>query len=128
MSDLDRPDLPAPPVKALLAFFDATDEWDGSPLHEELVRQLQRHGIAGATVLSGIMGYGIHRRIHRKGLFGVVDNKPVTLVAIDNEEKLRQTLPFIRHMIREGIVVLVDAELIPVSTGSAPQAGGVEPD
>jgi PII-like signaling protein len=114
MADLERPDPSAPPVKALLAFFDATDEWEGSPLHEELVRQLERHGIAGATVLSGIMGYGIHRRIHRKGLFGVVDNKPVTLVAIDSEEKLRQALPSIRPMIREGIVVMLDAEVIPL--------------
>jgi PII-like signaling protein len=114
MVDLERPDPSAPPVKALLAFFDATDEWEGSPLHEELVRQLERHGIAGATVLSGIMGYGIHRRIHRKGLFGVVDNKPVTLVAIDREKKLRQALPSIRPMIREGIVVMLDAEVIPL--------------
>jgi hypothetical protein len=45
----------AAPVKALLAFFDATDEWDDSPLHEELVRQLERQGIAGATVLNGFM-------------------------------------------------------------------------
>ncbi len=116
------------PIKALLAFFDATDEWDGSPLHEELVRQLERHGIAGATVLNGIMGYGIHRRIHRKGLFGVVDNKPVTLVALDSEEKLRQALPVIRPMIRQGVVALMDAELIPLATGSAPEASTIEPD
>jgi PII-like signaling protein len=113
MADPEMPVHPGAPVKALLAFFDATDEWEGSPLHEELVRQLERHGIGGATVLSGIMGYGIHRRIHRKGLFGVVDNKPVTLVAIDSEEKLRLVLPSLRPMIREGIVVLLDAEVIP---------------
>ncbi len=127
MAELERPD-PAPPVKALLAFFDATDEWEGSPLHEELVRQLERHGIAGATVLSGIMGYGIHRRIHRKGLFGVVDNKPVTLVAIDSEEKLRRALPSILPMIREGIAVLIDAELIPLTSGPMMGATQVEPD
>jgi uncharacterized protein len=109
------------PVKALLAFFDATDEWDGRPLHEELVRQLERHGIAGATVLSGIMGYGIHRRIHGKGLFGVVDNKPVTLIAIDSEAKLRQSLPVIRQMIREGVVVLIDAEMVPVPENPSAQ-------
>ncbi|MCW5981416.1 MAG: DUF190 domain-containing protein [Bryobacteraceae bacterium] len=111
---------PKPPVKALLAFFDATDEWEGAPLHEELVRQLERHGVAGATVLNGIMGYGIHRRIHRKGLFGLVANRPATLVAIDSEDRLRAALPVIRPMIREGIVVLVNAELI---EGEASAAG-----
>ncbi|MCC6264437.1 MAG: DUF190 domain-containing protein [Bryobacterales bacterium] len=105
-------------AKAMLVFFDATDEWDGAPLHEQLVRQLERHGIAGATVLTGIMGYGIHRRIHRKGLFGVVDNKPMTLIAIDSEEALRRILPSIRPMIREGVVVLLDAELIPTGEAS----------
>lgn len=100
-------------LKALVAFFDATDEWEGSPLHEELVRQLEHHGIAGATVLNGISGYGIHRRIHRKGLFGVVDSRPIALIAIDEESKLRQILPIVRPMIREGIVVLLDAEDVP---------------
>ncbi len=118
MADPERPTAAGLRTKAMLAFFDATDEWDGAPLHGQLVRQLERHGIAGATVLTGIMGYGIHRRIHRKGLFGVVDNKPMTLIAIDSEEKLRRALPSIRPMIREGVVVLLDAEMIP--TGEAP--------
>jgi PII-like signaling protein len=119
MAGLDeRATAMSPPVKALLAFFDANDEWDGSPLHEELVRQLERHGIAGATVLSGIMGYGIHRRIHRKGLLGVVDDKPLTVVAIDSEEKLRGTLPIIRPMVREGLVVLIDVEVIAMQPAS----------
>jgi hypothetical protein len=46
MQDPEQGGAIAAPVKALLAFFDATDEWEGSPLHEELVRQLERHGIA----------------------------------------------------------------------------------
>src|SRR5581483_3719121 len=110
------------PEKMLLVFVDETDMWHQERLYEAIVRVLERHGIAGATVLNGIMGYGIHRRIHRKGLFGVVDNKPVTLVALDSEEKLRQALPVIRPMIRQGVVALMDAELIPLATGSAPEA------
>jgi PII-like signaling protein len=43
-----------------------------------------------------------------------VDNKPVTLVAIDNERKPRQALAVIRPMIREGVVVLLDAEVVPL--------------
>jgi PII-like signaling protein len=100
-------------AKALIAFFDATDEWNGSPLYEGLVRQLERNGIAGATVVSGIMGYGIHRQIHRKGLFGVVDSKPIAVIAIDSDEKLRKVLPIIRPMVFEGLVVMLDAEIVP---------------
>jgi uncharacterized protein len=102
-----------PPVKMLLIFVDQTDTWENAPLHEAIVRAMEQHGIAGVTVLSGIMGYGIHRRIHRKGLLGVSDDKPVTIAVIDNEQKLRDVLASIRPMVREGLIGLCDFEVIP---------------
>jgi uncharacterized protein len=101
-------DLAEAPVKVLVALFDDTDRWHEMPLHEAVVRELERHGVAGATVLTGIMGYGSHRRIHRKGLFGVVDDKPVVVVAVDEEANLREALPKVRSMVREGLVLLLD--------------------
>lgn len=101
------------PVKLLLIFIDRTDTWQNGPLYEAIVRLLEQRGIAGATVLSGIMGYGAHRRIHQKGLLGVSDDKPITIAVVDNEEKLRAVLPEIRPMIREGLVgLLSDFEVI----------------
>ena len=101
------------PAKMLLMFIDQTDTWQNTPLHEAIVRVLEQNGIAGATVLCGIMGYGIHRRIHRKGLLGVSDDKPLTIAVIDNEKKLRDVLPTIRPMIREGLIGLSDFEIVP---------------
>jgi PII-like signaling protein len=100
------------PVKMLLIFIDQTDTWHNIPLHEAIVRILEQNGIAGATVFSGIMGYGIHRRIHRRGLLGVSDDKPLTIAVIDNEKKLRDALPTIRPMIREGLIGLMDLEIV----------------
>jgi PII-like signaling protein len=97
----------------LLIFIDQTDTWRNVPLHEAIVRMLEQNGIAGATVLSGIMGYGIHRRIHRRGLLGVSDDKPLTIAVIDSEDKLRNVLPLIRPMVREGLIGLTDFEVIP---------------
>lgn len=105
--------------KALVIFVDETDMWQESRLYEVIVVALQRHGIAGATVNSGLMGYGRHRRIHRKGLFGVSDDRPVTIIAVDTEENIRAVLPTIVPMVREGLVMLQDAEVI--STGAAPR-------
>jgi PII-like signaling protein len=98
--------------KMLLVFVDDTDMWREERLYAALVRVLERNGIAGVTVLSGIMGYGVHRRIHSKGLFGVSDEKPITLVAIDDEDKIRGVLPKILPMVKEGLVTLLDAEVI----------------
>jgi PII-like signaling protein len=101
------------PVKMLLIFIDQTDTWQNKPLHEAIVRVLEQNGIAGATVLSGIVGYGVHRRIHRKGLLGVSDDKPLTIAVVDNEKKVRDVLPTIRPMIREGLIGLTDFEIVP---------------
>ena len=100
------------PAKMLLIFIDQTDTWQNVPLHTAIVRVLEQNGIAGATVLSGIMGYGIHRHIHRRGLLGVSDDKPLTIAVIDNEDKLRSVLPIIRPMVREGLIGLTDFEVI----------------
>jgi uncharacterized protein len=104
----------APRTKLLLAIFDARDEWHGRPLHEALVRVLEEHGIAGATVLSGVAGYGAHRGVHGKGLIGLPHDKPTAVIVIDSEAKLRGVLPTIRPMIVEGIVTLSDTEVIPL--------------
>lgn len=52
--------------KALVIFVDETDLWQDSHLYSAIVVTLERQGIAGATVNVRLMGYGRHRRIHRK--------------------------------------------------------------
>jgi len=101
------------PIKLLVIFVDETDRWDGLPLYEAIVRRLRQRHIAGATVHIGVMGYGSHLHVHHKGLFGVSDDRPVTISIVDSELKLRQVLPEIRPMVKEGLVILLDAELIP---------------
>jgi PII-like signaling protein len=58
------------------------------------------------------MGFGSHGKVHRKRLFGVSDDKPVMITAVDSERKIREILPEIRGMVKEGLVVLLDAELV----------------
>ncbi|MCL4782298.1 MAG: DUF190 domain-containing protein [Bryobacterales bacterium] len=100
------------PKKLLLVFIDLTDSWQDGPLYEAIVGVLERHGLAGATVNAGIMGFGRHRQIHKKGLFGVSDEKPVTIVCIDDAEKIKSVLPVIRPMVKEGLIALQDIEIV----------------
>ena len=78
------------------------------------MRVLEAHGTAGVTVLQGLIGYGAHHTVHRKGLIDLPHDKPVAVVVIDDEATLRAVLPTIRPMIAQGIVVLADAEMIPL--------------
>jgi len=102
-----------PPVKLLLIYVAETDKWGQTPLYEAIIRRLRQLEIAGATASAGLMGFGSHMKVHHKRLFGVSDDRPIIISVIDNENKLRQVLPEIRGMIREGLVILLDAELIP---------------
>jgi hypothetical protein len=99
-------------VKMLVIFVDETDMRGELPLYEAIVRRLVQLDVAGATVSSGIMGFGSHHRVHRKRLFGVSDDRPITITVVDSEERIRAILPVIRPMVVEGLVLLLDAEVV----------------
>jgi PII-like signaling protein len=60
------------------------------------------------------MGFGAHMKVHHKRLFGVSDDKPIVITVVDNELKIREILPEIKSMIKEGLIVLLDAEVIEI--------------
>jgi len=102
------------PAKLLLIFIDETDTWGQSrvPLYEAIVERLYELGIDGATVHAGVMGFGANRRMHKKGLFGVIDDRPITISVVDTESKLRPVLPKLKEMVVEGLLILVDGEVV----------------
>src|SRR2546427_12163043 len=65
-------------------------------------------------------GIGAGGRIHRKGLFGVTDEKPVIITAIDSENNLRAILPEILPMVKEGVVALFDTEIFATAASLEP--------
>ena len=100
------------PVKLLLIFLNEADQFHSRPLYQAIVERLHQLDVAGATAQTGIMGFGHHMRMHHKGLFGIADDRPITIVAVDGEERLRTVVPEIRGMVREGLMLLIDAELV----------------
>jgi len=100
------------PVKLLLVFVNEADRWHDAPLYHAIVHRLRQLDVAGATAHAGILGFGHHKRLHHKGLLGVSDDRPITITAVDSEETLRRVLPELREMVQEGLILLLDAELI----------------
>src|SRR5262245_52901132 len=98
------------PVKLLLVFLDESDMKGDMHVYEVIVRRLHQLDVNGATVQAGIMGFGSHGKLHRKGLFGFSDDRPITIMVADEEAKIRRVIPEIRDMVREGLLLVVDAE------------------
>ena len=99
-------------AKLLLIYLDETDVWEDLPLYEAIVRRFLQHGLSGATVNVGIMGYGIQHRVHHKRLFGISDDRPVTISVVEEEANLRAILPEIRNMVGDSLMVMLDVEVV----------------
>ncbi|RIH86039.1 DUF190 domain-containing protein [Calidithermus roseus] len=99
-------------AKLLRIFIGESDKWQGRPLHEAIVLEAKQHGLAGATVFKGIMGFGAHSRIHSAKLLQLSEDLPLMIEIVDSEEKIRAFLPLLDTMVREGLVTLERVEVI----------------
>lgn len=98
--------------KMLIILVDETARHAETTLYETIVRRLLARGIAGATVNRGIMGYGIHHQLHRRRLLGVSDDRPVSILAVDGEEKLREVIPELQELLKgQGLMLMLNAEV-----------------
>jgi PII-like signaling protein len=75
--------------KLLRIFLGEADRLDGKPLYEYLVTKAREHGLAGATVLRGVEGFGARSRIHTARILRLSEDLPVVVEIVDVEEKIK---------------------------------------
>ena len=91
-------------VRAFIGDDDTYYGADGAkPLSEAIVQEARRRGLAGATALRGLLGYGGSSTIHsHSGLFS--EDLPVVVEIIDSQDKIAPFLPVLERMMRGGLV------------------------
>jgi PII-like signaling protein len=99
---------------ALLAriYIGESDRWEGRPLYQAIVETLRAEGMAGATVLRGIEGYGRAARVHTAHILRLSEDLPVLIEVVDQEDRLRAILPRIDAMVDGGLITLEHVEVI----------------
>ncbi len=102
-------------AKLMRIFVGENDKWHDKPLYQALVESLRANDIAGVTVYQGILGYGANRRIHQQTALNLSHDRPIMLSIVDAEEKLRSYLPVLDDMVKQGLVVLSDVDIIKYS-------------
>jgi uncharacterized protein len=95
----------------LRIFVGEADKRDGKPLYEWIVLKAREQGLAGATVLRGIMGYGAHSRLHTFKIERLSEDLPVVIEIVDTREKLEAFLALIDREIPEGLATLEKAQI-----------------
>ena len=96
----------------LTVFVGESDQWRHRPLYTEIVHRAHGAGLAGATVLRGIEGYGASNRVHTTRLLSLSEDLPVAIIIVDEPEKVRAFLPQLDELIAEGLVMVDPVEVI----------------
>ncbi|HXF99845.1 MAG TPA: DUF190 domain-containing protein [Bacteroidota bacterium] len=107
--------------KLLRIFLGESDKVDGKPLYEALVVAAKERGLAGATVLRGVEGFGAASRIHTARILRLSEDLPIVVEIVDVEEKIRAFMTVVDDFFQRsgsgGMVTIERAEIIRYTSG-----------
>lgn len=96
----------------LRIFVGESDRAGHRPLYEAIVLKAREAGLAGATVLRGVMGYGKNSVIHTAKILRLSEDLPMVIEIADSLERIEQFLPVLNEMITDGLVTLERVRVI----------------
>ena len=100
------------PAKRLTVYVGESDRHHHKPLYVEIVHRAHAAGLAGATVLRGIEGFGASRHVHTTRILSLTEDLPVVIVMIDDAERIERFALQLDEIITEGLVVIDDVEVV----------------
>jgi PII-like signaling protein len=90
----------------LRIFVGELDSYAGQPLYQWLIEEAKRQGLAGATALRGLEGFGVHHRLHTAKLLELSVDLPIVVEIIDTEARIDAFMPVVDQAIGEGLATL----------------------
>jgi len=105
-------------------FIGESDRHEGKPLYEWIVQKARQMGMAGATVVRGIEGFGAHSRMHTAKILALSLDLPIVIELVDTPEKIDRFVDSIDHAILEGLVTV---EKVQIRFYRAPEKGRSNP-
>jgi PII-like signaling protein len=97
--------------KLLRIFIGEADRFNHKALYEALVLKAREMGLAGATVLRGIEGFGARSLVHTAKILRLSEDLPVVIEIVDSEEKVDRFANVAGDMITQaGVGAMVTEE------------------
>ena len=96
----------------LRIFIGESDRWEGKPLHLAIVEKAREAGLAGATVVRGIEGYGAKSVIHTTRLLDLSTDLPIVVEIVDRKEKVTAFLETVEEMVGDGLATTEKVEVV----------------
>lgn len=105
-------------AQLLRIFIGESDRHHGRPLHEAIVLRARELGLAGATVLRGIMGFGAKSCLHTAKILRLSEDLPIIIEIVDTAEKIDQIMPFLDETVTEGLITLEPVHVVKYRHGA----------
>ena len=93
-------------------FIGESDRYDHRPLYEALVELLRKEGLAGATVLRGLCGFGAHSVFHTQKLLDLSADLPLIVEVVESKERIDSIMPRVDEMMGGGMITLEKVTVI----------------
>jgi PII-like signaling protein len=97
--------------KLLRIFIGESDRHEGRPLYEWIVLKAREQGLAGATVLRGLEGFGASSRLHTAKILRLSSDLPIVVEIVDTEAKIEAFLPLIDEGVGDGLATVEKVEV-----------------
>lgn len=100
----------------LRIFLGELDKIGHRPLYESVLLAARREGLAGCTVLKGILSYGASTRIHTAKLIDISEDLPIIVEIVDTSEKINNFLPTVNKLFDEcgrgGLITMEKVDVL----------------
>jgi PII-like signaling protein len=117
--------MPLPgPAKRLTVFIGESDRYHHKPLYTEIVHRAHAAGLAGASVLRGIEGFGASNTVHTTRLLSLSEDLPIVIVIVDESERIERFALELDDLITEGLVVMDDVQVVRYAGRAARKGSG----
>lgn len=90
----------------LRIFLGESDSLDHRPLYEAIVLKAREEGLAGATVLRGVMGFGKNSVLHTAKILRLSEDLPMVIEIVDSKERIDRFLPVLDQIMSDGLVTI----------------------
>jgi hypothetical protein len=104
----------------LRIFIGENDRHENRPLYEWLVVKAREMGLAGATVLRGVEGFGAKSRLHTAKILRLSTDLPIVVEIVDTKDKIEAFLPVVDAAVPEGLATVEKVDIRFYRTGTKP--------
>jgi PII-like signaling protein len=99
--------------KLLKIYIGECDSYHHIAMYHAIIKKVKEQGMAGATTVRGIEGYGASSQIHSTRILRLSEDLPIVIEVVDYEEKINALVDVIKDMVVSGVMITMqDVEII----------------